>query len=706
MTVPADFVFPADIEKVSEEDLVTMPVLRPGKDRKYVLTCRTVHLTYPIHFRAGPMGLATHLIDTLQKYGTLPTISAVEETGLCRLIGYECPHTHIAIDIGSSNLRINGLAPFIFERETPHVRLVKMPGHWRYIFNEYHHKEKPPLQRTNGGHLKYAEPRQPKLSATAAARASHSTKSLNAYNEAMHLNTLHIQELVTTENPCTKGGLNWFTNMHNAVLLADHLHLNGKALAFQGRWEMDHIADTLQQAANRGYRPPMVIITIMVGAGQPPTPDQLSGLYRVCEHIRDGRLYSRRPPPPGTHNIPIADWHPTVHVYADFYPAIYDPNFAFDRWTISLPDPEGHTGHLICGSQNHVAGQYAVATSNPQPNLISLNGLRSALTQYDGAQNPDAQPLPGYLAIRTPAEAAAAFFHLFSNQVLRNYYTAGYCPYVKLVRMDIHIDSLGTMYFDPNGDGDEQLIATSTELSKAGPGSLSGHYRIGKVIICAQKLTPEKQKRAIESLDDPTAMEIVRYCSHLGQRGYDVPEDLPPIQGANFDRRYIQYELDPPTPARIPTPDPTPAPHETVLAYLSGLDGLKITLNASIPPVSGEATTYTIQCLVVYSTDRVAVIEIDEAPPSSLDVYRTLLALHRGAKIIRLRAPDIRLATFNWKEAIRNAIHGTGMIHLLQPPGQDYWRPTFDTIVQWRTRHPTEWRDHCHKSTRPVAVKK
>jgi hypothetical protein len=164
-------------------------------------------------------------------------------------------------------------------------------------------------------------------------------------------------------------------------------------------------------------------------------------------------------------------------------------------------------------------------------------------------------------------------------------------------------------------------------------------------------------------------------------------------QGSNFD---------PPTPARIPTPDPTPAPHESVLAYLSGLDGLKITPNASIPPVSGEAATYTIQCLVVYSTDRVAVIEIDEAPPSSLDVYRTLLALHRGAKIIRLRAPDIRLCTFNWKEAIRNAIHGTGMIHLLQPPGQDYWRATFDTIVQWRTRHPTEWRDQCHKS----AVKK
>jgi very-short-patch-repair endonuclease len=121
-----------------------LPLLKRGKDGKYVVTFHRLNLTYPVHFRDGGMELM-HFIKTQLTYRncTINMVASLQITGVRSEFSPEIQaYTSLVLDLhqnGSSSIRLKCLGWATYCSYVPSVRTIKFPDQWETLYTIHSH---------------------------------------------------------------------------------------------------------------------------------------------------------------------------------------------------------------------------------------------------------------------------------------------------------------------------------------------------------------------------------------------------------------------------------------------------------------------------------------------------------------------------------------------------------------------------------------
>jgi hypothetical protein len=660
-----------DLKDFDPEDLP--PYACDGKGQ-YRLTCRRIHLTYPCQFDE-PL---TSTLESLErqlyaKNVSIESLSAVQETGLCRLIGEDHPHTHIALDLKSTAGRftVNGTQPFKIHGTTPHVRLVQQDRHWAYIYYSYHRKQNRPHQRLPGAaQLTIAPLRAPTAREKAGNIRFEASKI--AYDRFNGSGTSTLCELVDTKAEAGNGWKSWFVNYEDHQHVCEHYERTGEAAVIYNTWSLSAIIPILQEHCNKVARPNVVVFCFVGDSGA--TPENLVAILNVCDQISGGTLHGYYNKKGKSKDTALALWKPNVHVHATFSPQIHDLAFDRSRWTVMFYGHRGNTGHmLVASSQVDIFRRYAESVVPAPRSIISTDIYARELGHL---LHEAAAGYPRIWAI----QAVTMLHRLVGKDITHQFWRAGY-----EIRIGIYCGS-AELYHDATQDILDGRIGKYIGKS----------FKVFNLLVDSIKLDPDERRITQERLqieDRPKPSQLEELLSRGFANGQIAPRLLllPSPENEPLPRQLqILFEA-----SRQPFSNPQPL-NPIGLEHFGtflGIAGAEKGYLTRTPLGTVHSPGWIIQKHYV-------VIELDQEIPPKGEEYKILYWLEKGYRMIRVRQDDLASeegAGGMLVELEHAILRGPRLVFLERQPSRNSWaslRERLDKYTCYNAAHAFWWKDN------------
>jgi hypothetical protein len=627
---------------LTDFDPADLRELKPDQKGQFRLTCSRIHLTYPTQFDE-PLATTIGLLEKhfSQRSYSVISVSAIQETGLCRLIGYDHPHTHIAVEIKRDTpglFSLSGLSVYSIHSTLPHIRLVKEDRHWDHIWNTYHYKEKgaSPLQRSNGQPLRRMPPKTVQASEKTLAYMAHHEAAKKAYDAFERSNTSIIQMALASCRDRSKGSKIWVSDERDAVLIAEFFRISGKAVVFTNDWSGDRIAKGIQTAINETKDIPNLIVLLITHTEEHVKPHE----RKICDlfdHIVSGTLKCQTST---QRDMSLAMCRPNLLVFSSVDPSFLQRSW---EWSILLPSHPTGTSHILA---SHDTFEYiknmATAIPDPEPDILSIREVISALLPYVEVVQGTSLGI-GLTQLAALQMATRIVFLHCSRKMVQLYWDRGYRPVIALVNVGVckrgrYKRSRITDIFDVT---DQTVAVDPYDLTK----SIGRKVQIGNVVILSDPVTDEEKEQ--QRLDDNDGFpgrisleEIRQTVINMGLVSQD--------QLTAFENEASRQT----NPATLRETAELEKLHQTIgTPFRDSIDPKDVELLSRIGDIQamfgftkGYATRTPFGEIIsngLIHHGKCIIIEIDVHAPTKFEAYKMLYWFEKDYRIIRMRADDL-----------------------------------------------------------------
>jgi hypothetical protein len=511
------------------------PLMR-GKDGYYSITCRRLHLTYPLSLGSGASRIVESIQRNLGEKTSIDNSFAVEGTGPCPVLGSGTfSFTHLVIELRqgqSHTIRLNGTGWASYTDIIPHIRLIK--GQWDAVRDDYVARNilGPKVEQEHalivspGSGVTYIDSGSngaPNVLPPKAKRdVARYMRAKAAFDKFRETNTSLIREIFAQSSQAPRGNGHWYSYFDDAPAIADYLMMHDLAVAFQNCYTLDIVASELQKVCNAGERPPVVILCF--SNGRPPD-EIVTRIHEICEKITTGTLQVSRF---RVGDVPLSTWTPHVFVFANFHPDI-EMGFDNGHWVLSLPRPMNNTGHLIVPRECvESLVEAAKQHFNPRPEVIDLRKLLDSLRNLLWELRIRPGDLP--CSFETVRDAARSLLSIFTPPIMMEYWKRGFQPVISVV----------VTFAQPLSDGEEvpEMEIKDVTVPFAGTSTWEDIYKmigvtakLGNVYVRSVPLSEKDKIAAAEKIRRMSlpALEVIEGIARAG--GYPEVEapDAPPL---------------------------------------------------------------------------------------------------------------------------------------------------------------------------------